>query len=89
LAEELRLAFGNAAEVADPASQFEPLRRKSFPHVHDQSRDQLVPRVLSTSIFATLSAGERHELGDQLRTVVPDTTYLSRLRAEVWWTRLR
>jgi SAM-dependent methyltransferase len=74
---------------ADPESQFEPLRQESFPYVHDHSRDQLVARVLSTSIFAALPAGERHELGEQLRTVVPDTTYRSRLRAEVWWTRLR
>ena len=72
-----------------PDSLFEPLRTESFRHVHVQDADAVVARTLSTSIFASLEPDERQRLGKELRAVVPDGVYETRLRAEVWCTRLR
>jgi SAM-dependent methyltransferase len=72
-----------------PDSAFEPLRRESFRHVHVQDADTVVARTLSTSIFASLDADEREALGVELRAIVPEGVYETRLKAEVWWTRLR
>jgi hypothetical protein len=49
----------------------------------------VVARTLSTSIFASLDADEREALGVELRAIVPEGVYETRLKAEVWWTRLR
>lgn len=73
----------------DPDSAFEPLRKESFRHVHVQDADAVVARTLSTSIFASLEPDERHTLGEELRAIVPEGVYETRLRAQVWWTRLR
>ena len=73
----------------DPDCAFEPLRHESFPHVHHQDADAVVARTLSTSIFASLEPDERQSLGEELRAIVPEGDYETRLRAEVWWTRLR
>jgi SAM-dependent methyltransferase len=72
-----------------PDSAFEPLRTESFPYVHVHDADAVVARVLSTSVFAALPPEERQRLAEELRPVVPDGVYETRLRAEVWWTRLR
>lgn len=84
------LAAGEWREPFDAAdSAFEPLRKESFRHVHVQDADAVVARTLSTSIFASLEPEERHALGEELRAIVPDGVYETRLRAEVWWTRVR
>jgi SAM-dependent methyltransferase len=72
-----------------PDSPFEPLRKESFRHVHVQDADDVVARTLSTSIFAYLEPDERRALAEELRAVVPEGTYETPLKAEVWWTRAR
>jgi len=72
-----------------PDSLFEPLRQEGFRHVHVQDAHAVVARTLSTSIFAYLEPDERQALGEELRAVVPEGSYETPLRAEVWWTRAR
>jgi hypothetical protein len=57
--------------------------------VHVQTRDEAVAQLLSISIFAALPEDDRAALTGELRTSLPDATFRTPMRAEVWWTRLR
>jgi ubiquinone/menaquinone biosynthesis C-methylase UbiE len=77
-------------ELLDSAeSPFEPLREEHLDHVHVQSRDEAVAQLLSISIFAALPADDRAAFAAELRESLPDVTFRTPTRAEVWWTRLR
>ncbi len=74
---------------AFPESPFEDLRSEVFEHVHLQDTAGKIARLRSASIFAQLPAQERAELRDELRSVLPQRTWRTPLRAEAHWTRLR
>ena len=70
-------------------SPFETLREEQIDHLHVQSRDEAVAQLLSISIFAALPVDDRTALSTELREAMPDVTFRTPIRAEVWWTRLR
>jgi SAM-dependent methyltransferase len=74
---------------AGPDSAFEPLREERFEHQLVQSRDEAVAQLLSISIFAALPEDGRASLAGELHETLPDTTFRTPMRADVWWTRLR
>jgi SAM-dependent methyltransferase len=70
-------------------SPFEPLTRTAIEHELVQDLDGVIAETLSVSVFAWLPPEERVALAAELRAAVPDVTYRTSYRADVWWTRLR
>ena len=68
---------------------FEPLHFETAEHEHVQETEGEIAHLLSISGFALLPAEERELLRDELRAVLPDRTWRTPLRAEIWWTRRR
>ena len=73
-----REPFGTAA--------FEPLRFETVEHEHVQDTEGEIAHLLSISGFALRPAAEREALREELRAVLPDTTWRTPLRTEIWST---
>jgi SAM-dependent methyltransferase len=73
---------------------FEPLRSRSFSHVHRAARDVVMDRFLSVSVIAVQPPEERRQIARRLREVL-DTDPTTRghdvltvpYRTDVYWTR--
>jgi len=66
---------------------FEPLRFETAPHEHVLTTDETIARFLSISSFALLPTPQREAMREELRDVLPDTTWRTPLLAEIWATR--
>jgi len=66
---------------------FEPFRFETADHEHVQDTEGEIAQLLSISSFALLPTEEREELREELRAVVPQRTWRTPLRAEIWSTR--
>lgn len=70
-------------------SPFEELRYEEVEHEHVHGTGEEIAELLSISGFALLPPEERETLRSELRAVLPDTTWRTTLKAEVFSTRLR
>ena len=70
-------------------SPFEELRYEEVDHDNVHGTDAEIAHLLSISGFALLPRDERETLRRELRAVLPERTWRTPLRAEVYWTRLR
>jgi SAM-dependent methyltransferase len=66
---------------------FEPLRFERAEHEHVQDTEGEIAHLLSISGFALLPQAEREALRRELRDVLPEQTWRTPLRAEIWHTR--
>jgi SAM-dependent methyltransferase len=66
---------------------FEPLRFEEAAHEHVQTTDEAISQLLSISGFALQPEEAREALRADLRAVLPETTWRTPMKAEIWWTR--
>jgi ubiquinone/menaquinone biosynthesis C-methylase UbiE len=69
-------------------ASFEPLREAEVDRTVSRTRDQWLANMLSVSSIASLPDGDREELAERLRELVPDVEYRWSIRTVVYWTRL-
>jgi SAM-dependent methyltransferase len=86
---EWRTAFDGRPRWTD-------LEEVSFPHVHSVSRDQVVGRVMSSSVIAALTLTERARFAQRAREILDShqdaretETVLMPYRTQVFWSRYR
>jgi SAM-dependent methyltransferase len=66
---------------------FEPLRFEKVEHEHVQDTEGEIAHLLSISGLAVLPAEEREALREELRAMLPATTWRMPLLTEIWSTR--
>src|SRR5581483_173800 len=91
-------AKGGAPGIGKVLSGFwrEPLERSSFgplgeaeeERVVTRTRDQWLANMLSVSSIASLPEGDRAELAERLRQLVPERDYRWSIKTVAYWTRL-
>jgi SAM-dependent methyltransferase len=69
------------------AAPFEELRFETADHEHVLGTDATIAHVLSISGLASRPEAEREALRQELRAVLPETTWRTPLRTEIWFTR--
>ena len=69
------------------SAPFERLRFESAEHEHVQDTEGEIAHMLSISGFALLPPADREALREELRAVLPQQTWRTRLRTEIWSTR--
>jgi SAM-dependent methyltransferase len=65
---------------------FEPFSFETVEHEHVQDTEGEIAHLLSISGLAVQPAAEREALREELRAVLPATTWRTPLRAEIWST---
>ena len=68
---------------------FEPLVEEHFPHKVERDHEGLLASIASWSVVAGLPDEERAALLGRLAALIPEGRYVSSLRTELFWTRLR
>jgi SAM-dependent methyltransferase len=66
---------------------FEELRFETAVHEHVLDTEGTIAHVLSISGLASLPEAEREALRQELRAALPETTWRTPLRTEIWFTR--
>jgi SAM-dependent methyltransferase len=69
------------------AGPFGPIEQTSVPSVHELDRETMLSSVRSWSWIASLSEDEREAEVDALRALLPDGTWTTPIRVDVYWTR--
>jgi ubiquinone/menaquinone biosynthesis C-methylase UbiE len=67
---------------------FEPLEEERFPHAVERDRGDVLASIASWSVVAALPDDQRAVLLGKLGELIPEARYVSRLRTELYWTRL-
>jgi SAM-dependent methyltransferase len=67
---------------------FEPLEEERFPHAVERDRGDVLASIASWSVVAALPDDQRAVLLGRLGELIPEARYVSRLRTELYWTRL-
>jgi hypothetical protein len=71
------------------SAPFEELRYEEVVHEHVRDTEADIAAVLSISGLALLPSRRRDALREELRAVLPEATWRTPLRCEIWWTRRR
>jgi SAM-dependent methyltransferase len=66
---------------------FEELRFETADHEHVLDTEATIAHILSLSGLASQPESEREALRQELRAVLPETTWRTPLRTEIWFTR--
>jgi SAM-dependent methyltransferase len=70
-----------------PDAPFEELRFETADHEHVLDTEATIAYVLSLSGLATQPEADRESLRQELRAVLPETSWRTPLRTEIWHTR--